>query len=824
MSRAGSPGAGGTFGAEMLTPDGNSGPTPDDGVLARLVDIAAHAGPRAAMATALRTRSRTYRDVLTRLATGRPSYAELETSGESEWYDPEWLAALGRIIALQGLDPQDQRSAADLLELAAPSLDRKTAAWVNVLLTQLYITNEDFERAALHLASHPELHAIEWGYLRTDLVNPHTASPFADADEWWRRFAALFTSQGYAAPRFIDGDGPPFDRVEGPVLPRIHDGPLISVIMTTFKPEERDLLSSINSILQQSWRNLELVLIDDHSPESYRELLEHVAQLDPRIRYFRLPENGGTYLARNAGIRRSRGVFVTGQDADDWSHPARLEVQVRPLIEGTAGGTRVRSVTTDDRLVATRPGFTATRANPSTLMVRRDDAVRLGGFLPARKAADSEFHFRVERSLGRPVVTIGEGPLTIVRVRQGSLSRTDFLPGWAHPARRAFVNQYRHWHATSNPNDLRVDKRGEQTPIALPHKFNVVATSFPDIDVLWVGDYRERLPYAGRLVAELRHLTSRGRRVGLLHLEDPRFPARRKEAIHPDVLSMINDKELTQVLEDDDLVAEIAVIRRPWLLAAPPSRFALRARHLVVCGAGRLSDSQLSDLRRTAKDLFTVVPRWSGETIELHQGLQLRGHPVTPHALPDVIETTHPRAARQPTTAPPLIGRELPDEHGRWATGEEDITDAYPVNGKADVRFIRSSASASTPALALERHWTIYPPGALSLPEFLDTIEYYVVTEMPLPDIDFTHALEAMARGCVVVLPEGVATDLGRAVARAPRGEVSSTIATLHRSPALRTELSRNAINYIAREHTAAVLEAGLISALGVASGARPVG
>src|SRR5690606_7836339 len=46
-----------------------------------------------------------------------------------------------------------------------------------------------------------------------------------------------------------------------------------------------------------------------------------------------LPENRGAYAARNEALRRARGEYVTIHDADDWSHPQKIELQMRHLLE-----------------------------------------------------------------------------------------------------------------------------------------------------------------------------------------------------------------------------------------------------------------------------------------------------------------------------------------------------------------------------------------------------------------------------------------------------------------------------------------------------------
>jgi glycosyltransferase involved in cell wall biosynthesis len=74
--------------------------------------------------------------------------------------------------------------------------------------------------------------------------------------------------------------------------------------------------------------------------------------------------NGGTYVARNAGLDAATGDFVTFQDSDDWSHPLRLERQVAPLLADeaifstTSTGMRVTPDLVLTRPASSRPGRT----------------------------------------------------------------------------------------------------------------------------------------------------------------------------------------------------------------------------------------------------------------------------------------------------------------------------------------------------------------------------------------------------------------------------------------------------------------------------------
>jgi glycosyltransferase involved in cell wall biosynthesis len=100
------------------------------------------------------------------------------------------------------------------------------------------------------------------------------------------------------------------------------------VILPTFNRAEL-LPRAIDSVLTQTHRDLELVVVDDGSSDSTEAVVKAIA--DERVRLLRLPANRGQAAARNAGIRESRADYVAFQDSDDVWHPDKLRRQVELL-------------------------------------------------------------------------------------------------------------------------------------------------------------------------------------------------------------------------------------------------------------------------------------------------------------------------------------------------------------------------------------------------------------------------------------------------------------------------------------------------------------
>ncbi|HWG95547.1 MAG TPA: glycosyltransferase family 2 protein, partial [Nitrospira sp.] len=109
-------------------------------------------------------------------------------------------------------------------------------------------------------------------------------------------------------------------------------GPLVTVAMSAYNAAATIDLA-IRSIRSQSLEDWELIVVDDGSTDSTREIVSFHAQ-DPRIRFIQEPSgNRGLAVRLNQCVRLAKGQYVARMDADDMAYPQRLERQVQFLEE-----------------------------------------------------------------------------------------------------------------------------------------------------------------------------------------------------------------------------------------------------------------------------------------------------------------------------------------------------------------------------------------------------------------------------------------------------------------------------------------------------------
>ena len=111
-------------------------------------------------------------------------------------------------------------------------------------------------------------------------------------------------------------------------------GELISIIVPIYNVENY-LRMCLDSIEHQTYSNIEVLLINDGSPDSSGEICQEYVARDSRFRYFE-KENGGLSDARNYGIERSNGVYLTFVDSDDWLSLTYVEDLYQAAIRNDA--------------------------------------------------------------------------------------------------------------------------------------------------------------------------------------------------------------------------------------------------------------------------------------------------------------------------------------------------------------------------------------------------------------------------------------------------------------------------------------------------------
>lgn len=176
----------------------------------------------------------------------------------------------------------------------------------------------------------------------------------------------------------------------------------VSVVVPTYN-RARDLRRALDSVISQTFTEWEVLVVDNHSEDDTREVVEQCR--DPRLRMLSIRNNGVIAASRNRGLAAASGEYVAFLDSDDWWLPGKLERCVRALEAGAdvvyhdlylarhaAGGIRLRRAAT--RAVRA-PAFAdlLERGNAlvnSGVVARRSLLVAIGGLSQDPRVASWE--------------------------------------------------------------------------------------------------------------------------------------------------------------------------------------------------------------------------------------------------------------------------------------------------------------------------------------------------------------------------------------------------------------------------------------------------
>lgn len=531
-------------------------------------------------------------------------------SGKDIDFRVDWAYRLAKVAALLPHAPNGLEFAEALFTACIEDLTAGKGKSAHLkLLAELRMSLGDYE-GALQLIDSTRIKDTYHGYLRADCINPIIVED-KDSNAWLEAFNRPLKELGMSSVKLSkEHTNRAFSRLRGRKLKHYDGGPLVSVILTVFNPCAEDLLTSVRSITNQTWTNLEILVINDASTEIEEGLLDRVANLDSRIRVINLPRNGGTYIARNFGILAARGEYITGQDADDWSHPERIFHQMKAIeADPSCSGVDTRSNRMTDELRRSSLGHGPDRRCEVSLLFRRNDAVAIGGYLPTRKAADSEFRLRLETWAGKPVTSV-KLPLYFTRLSEGSLSRSDFRPGWSHQARRSFYSAFSYWHENGTRDQLTIEAlQGKLTlpfsgtPSRLSGNQSIVAPS----RICLLGDWRVSSNDVIRYL-ESNHFGE----LDVMHLDSPFVAAKEARKLAPEIQGMINSGHINRVFHDQDLSFDELIVVQPELVQfGTESLKQTQARTVSVIN--RALEEPNYDQKLVTKSLsniFGCTPKW----------------------------------------------------------------------------------------------------------------------------------------------------------------------------------------------------------------------
>jgi len=352
---------------------------------------------------------------------------------------------------------------------------------------------------------------------------------------------------------------------------KIKDSTKISVILPAYN-SETGIKIAIESILKQTWQNLELLIIDDCSTDGTWEVIQQYAKKDDRLRIFQTEKNSGPYVARNIGLKHATGQFVTVNDADDWSHAEKLAIQAKHLLanENIIANTSEQARLLENLTFYRRgtPGMYIF-SNMSSLMFRRKAVVETIGYWDeVRFAADGEFKRRLIKAFGQDaIIDLRTGPLSFPRQSAASLTASSAFgyDGFFMGARREYVASFSHYHKTGDNLYYPAGQTKRLFPAPepmLPER----KKKKRQFDIAIAADFYEMTDEAANLIIqEIEKNEQLGLTTALIQMYKYKLK-RRKNPFHKKIREKINGESVQVVVYGEEVSCKLLIIRTPLVL------------------------------------------------------------------------------------------------------------------------------------------------------------------------------------------------------------------------------------------------------------------
>lgn len=300
--------------------------------------------------------------------------------------------------------------------------------------------------------------------------------------------------------------------------PTIQSNLKVSVILPVYNCG-RLLPIAISSLQNQSWKNLEIIIVDDCSPDNTFEIAQQFAAQDPRVVAIQQPKNAGAYSARNMGLQFATGDFITTHDGDDWSHPQKIQMQLEylqqhPQVMGVCTHW-IRALSTLEFTQNWRLESQLIHWSHSSFLFKRKIIEDIGPWDRVLVGGDTEFIWRVQAKYGQHAVEKihKKVPFSFALDDDSSLTRAKatHVRTIHNGLRHIYRSTAKWWHRSTDPKHLCITgvKRAFPAPTTMLERENKLLA----LDLLIVGDFSNL-----ESEEQLRHINKDSdKKIGVFH-------------------------------------------------------------------------------------------------------------------------------------------------------------------------------------------------------------------------------------------------------------------------------------------------------------------
>ncbi|WP_421703037.1 alginate lyase family protein [Aliiroseovarius sp.] len=397
-------------------------------------------------------------------------------------------------------------------------------------------------------------------------LDPTSANPDGNAALGWLN--RVFLRSGMAGLAMMDeAAGFDLDNLQarlGEAIPAPTDGvPLVSILVP-LADLSRHLGATVDSLLAQSWQNIELLLIGD--PGRIKDALGPERQ-DDRLNI--LSGHGHTleHELLNLGLRHASGEFVTPHRGNELAHPEKLAAQVNAFHGADRHAVRTCHglVGADGQFLGCwAPEFTFTATNSSGVMLRRADLRLLGGWDPVDSEPDDYLLWRIEQAFGKKSVYLAAPrvPLAFTRLNGEHLRPTHMR--FPHGGRR---NDFRRLMRQASMRRIEMATQGDSTgnPGYVFAPLSPRPPTPEQLNHVLIGDLSVEAVGLDQVLSRIEAHLEAEESLGLVHWPD--YRSGWNSSMDPRIAEMIDAGTLVLLDGDSRTHARALTLCNPYLIA-----------------------------------------------------------------------------------------------------------------------------------------------------------------------------------------------------------------------------------------------------------------
>lgn len=730
----------------------------------------------------------------------RKTKSSLEEIFTRNLFDADWYASTYRDVDMLSMDPEYHFRTFGLLMGRAPCKELLNIPHLTEVLKRPAPASGRalVEAYAIAKAGKPE-QAISYArfHLPKDLaytaevLEANAALRKGDHAAWLRHFNTYLSHFGIATIELREG-AQLLDRLGTKPVAAVTDGPLVSVLMPAWNAQDT-LAAAANSILAQSWQNLELIIVDDCSKDGTWGVMQKIAASDPRVRILRNEVNVGPYVSKNIALHQANGEWITGHDSDDWAHPERIERQVRFLQEGghIACLSGMARISPDGEFVRLNQigdfvqDGVCRAAFISLMLGRHYLKTTLGGWDNVRTSADSEMLHRLQKLENRTVPILPSVTMLCLDNPQGLTNHAVLGHSetrGSSPIRRQYKNSFIAWHEKIHAGKASINLSDSKRRFTAPTEMCVSPLEMESLldayrrkgtdlsrnvkaDVILVTNTRFPGGNASSTLDEIAFLKKYGISCALIHCpvdnDIGKIISERYDAVmdiwrHHEEVKTITGKVL--ICRNPSVATSQSFKKLAPKISVDNAFYVINNSHVRANGHAiydiekLVKNTEVASTKRT--EICPISPVMRAE-LEMYQS---ETGQILPLSETDWNPTFDLALYAQPPktsmSAPYTIGRHGRDGAEKWLEHPSQLLQAYPQSNSFQIKILGGAENAKAILGELPQNWTVHDFGSMAPFDYLRELDAFVYfPNSALSEAFGRTIVEAMLAGIPVILP-----------------------------------------------------------------------